>query len=124
MADGSASSPMASHESTFTEQMRVVGQSQVIGYASADTNNTTNILFTITEIWKGSQEASTLGVTNGMQFPHRWPADGGTPPEGAVVMFPRVASSSMALAGRGFLFVRAGRVLDMTIQEFKTKAGL
>jgi len=110
------------------EQQEIVAQSQVIAYATADTNNAPKILLTVTEIWRGSHEASTLGITNGMQFPLRWNDTVWGLPDGAILFFPRWADSpSMALKRRSWMIVYAGRVdapTRMTIREFKAKFGL
>ena len=97
-----------------------VVQSQVVGYATTGTSTTTNILLTVTEIWKGSEEASRLGITNGMQFSESNPA--GRPPEGAIFVF-KFNRQTLG-EQKQITWVRSGRVLNMSVQEFKTKIGL
>jgi hypothetical protein len=97
-----------------------VPTSQVIGYASANAGNTTNIILKITEIWKGSEEASRLGVTNGMQFSKDNPA--GRLPEGAIFLFS--FDTNRQISSEEFIWVRSSRVEHMTVQEFKAEIGL
>ena len=97
-----------------------VPTSQVIGYASANAGNTTNIILKITEIWKGSEEASRLGITNGMQFSKDNPA--GRLPEGAIFLFS--FDTNRQTSSEEFIWVRSSRVEHMTVQEFKAKIGL
>jgi hypothetical protein len=110
------------------ERQKLVDQSQVIVYATANTNNAPKILLTVTEIWRGSHEASTLGITNGMQFPYQWNATVWSLPDGAILFFPReIDSPSRALKLHSTMIVQAGRLggpAGMTTQEFKTKYGL
>jgi hypothetical protein len=99
-----------------------VGKSQVVGYATAATGTTTNILLTVTEIWKGSEEASRLGITNGMQFSKDDPA--GRLPDGAV--FSVSVDTNLQPTEQSYYWVRSGRVGigNMTVQEFRAKIGL
>ena len=101
----------------------LVAQSPIIAYAKADTNSLPMIGFAVTEVWKGSREASVAGITNGMQFPTRWPANGGSPPYGAILFFRPTESSPGAFELRAKLFVPAG-IGTMSIQDFKVTYGL
>ena len=111
-----------------------VDTSQVVAYGGVDTNNIPNLVMTVSEIWKGVGEASALGITNGTQFPFRWftnslasqPA-GHFPdhaPDHAIVIIPHGGNPSTALRGGAIFYVSDGRILGMTIQEFKAKYGL
>jgi hypothetical protein len=102
---------------------QVVAQSQVIVYATADTNNLPNIRAVIVEVLKGSHEASVAGITNGMQISLQWPANGGTLPDGAILFYHRIPNSEK-LEIRSEYMVRGGQVAGMTIQQFKTTFGL
>ena len=107
---------------TVARTQKEVATSQVIGYASANAAKTTNILLTITEIWKGSEEGLRLGITNGMQFSEdRYHSDGSLP-EGAVFLFS--VDTNRQTSSESIIWVRSGRVDRMTVQEFKTKIGL
>lgn len=101
-----------------------VSTSQVVCYATTAAGTATNILLTVTEIWKGSEEASKLGITNGMQFSKDNPA--GSLPEGAIFLL-SVDTNRQTLTEQ-FTWVRSGRVVyeykDMSVQEFKAKIGL
>jgi hypothetical protein len=99
-----------------------VATSQVIGYASTATSTTTNISLTVTEIWKTSEEATRLGVTNGMQFSKDYSRWDGRLPEGAIFLFS--FDTSRQTSSEEVIWVRSGRVDRMTVQEFKTKIGL
>jgi hypothetical protein len=121
----STSLSVAAHKVKIDEET-VVAQSQVIAYASAYTNNAPDMLLTIDEIWKGSHDASRLGITNGSQIPFRWPVEGGVLPDGAIVFIPQQVSNSTVQLGPGTTFVRAGRVGGihaMTVQEYKIWIG-
>jgi hypothetical protein len=108
----------------ITQEHKVADNSQVIAYASADTNHMPNIILTVAEIWKGAQDASILGVTNGTQFSLDGNSLRGPLPDGAVVLIPQADSPSIALQQRRVTFVRSGRILDMTIKEYKTRLGM
>jgi hypothetical protein len=110
----------AKDHAVFTKMQHDVSTSRVVCYAIVNTSKTTNVVFTITEIWKGSEDGVALGITNGMQIHSHFPGEVGHP-DGAILLFPQNANPS---APRGVIYVRQGRVLDMTIQEFKTKIGL
>jgi hypothetical protein len=105
--------------------MELAARSPIIVYASVDTNATPS-RWLIMEVWKDSRKISTPGTIVGMHLPLRWPADGGPLPDGAVVFFQRSFRFLRAsqLEPAAFYFVRAGRVEDMTIQEYKTACGL
>lgn len=99
----------------------------VVAYAVADTNRSTNMTFTITQIWKGSEEGSALGITNGTQIRYQYP-NGSTAylPDAAIVTITQDFSPSDTQAitfgpGIGMDFVRQGKVEGMTVQEFKKK---
>lgn len=103
-----------------------VGESQVIAYATTGRSTRTNILLTVTEIWKGSEEAAGLGLTNGMQFLEDNP--GGSLPEAAIILS-SADTNHQSLTGlnpqwQSTWWVRAGRIEPMTVQEFKAKFGL
>jgi|SRR5665213_482949 len=115
----SSSSPVSQ-----PEQKEVVAASPVIVYASANTNDLSNISLVVQEIWKGSDEASTFGITNGMQLSLQWLAKYGLPPDGAVVCFPQGVSSSTASGNWTEYPVSGGKVSGMSIQQFKSKYGL
>ena len=121
------------HGQTFTKsadddfiasEQKVADSSQVIAYASADTNQMPNIVLTVSEIWKGAHDAATLGVTNGTQFSLSGSSLRGPLPDGAIVLIPQADSPSIALQKRHVTIVRSGRILDMTVKEYKTRLGL
>jgi hypothetical protein len=97
----------------------VVGQSQIIVYARAETNNLPDIRYVIMEVLKGTHEASPAGITNGTQIMRQWPATGGPLPEGAVLFYEYIPTSK-TFQIRSEYMVRAGQVAGMTIQQFKT----
>ncbi|MGO8765714.1 MAG: hypothetical protein ACLQSR_11360 [Limisphaerales bacterium] len=95
--------------------------SAVVAYAVADASKSTNMVFTITEIWKGSEEGAAVGITNGMEIPYQYPsASIAYLPDAAIVTFTRGSGP----IGRGMYFVRQGEVGGMTVQKFKSKIGL
>jgi hypothetical protein len=106
------------------QEQKIADHSQVIAYASAETNQMPNIVLTVSEIWKGAHDAATLGVTNGTQFSLSGNSLRGPLPDGAIVLIPQTDSPSIALQQRRVTFVRSGRILDMTITEYKTRLGL
>src|SRR5690242_5950982 len=101
-----------------------VGTSQVVGYATTAASTTSNIVLTVTEIWKGLDEASKLGITNGMQFSQANP--GGRLPEGAILRFS--VDTNLQTSTKDITWVRSGRVVymykNMTVEEFKAEIGL
>src|SRR5665213_271475 len=97
-----------------------VATNQVVGYASTDKSTTTNIFLMVTEIWKGSEEALRLDITNGMQFPEDIPA--GSLPEAAIFLLS--VDTNRQTSTEEIIWVRSGRVEKLTVQEFKTKIGL
>ena len=133
-------------------QKKLIAESLVVAYASADTSHLPKIRLTVQEIWKGSTEASAIGVTNGMELLINWGARDGNPPDHAVVCFPQRVSSSTPIAPKVLSEemkhpqgltptepissstasgnyteypVRDGKVSSMwSIQEFKSKFGL
>jgi hypothetical protein len=109
-------------DATVGRTQKEVATSQVIGYASANAVKTTNILLTITEIWKGSEEGSRLGITNGMQFSEDGYHSDGSLPEGAVFLFS--VDTNRQTSSESIIWVRSGRVDRMTVREFKAKIGL
>jgi hypothetical protein len=122
ISDGSSSSKTASKEFIDWEHKQT-SQSQVVAYATANTNDAPNIILTVSEFWKGADEAMSLGITNGMQFPMRWPT-GQTLPDGAIMFFPHDSDPSKPFLGGGAMFVQKDHVADMTFQEFKSGLGL
>jgi hypothetical protein len=115
----------------------LVAQCPVIIYTSADTNNIPNLRLVVREIWKGKDEASGLGITNGMTFPFQWPTNHGLPPDGAVVFItPGVNPSTQFTAPnpdkdspmpawmKMVAFSHDGKIKNMSPQDFKTKLGL
>lgn len=106
-------------------EKKMADNCQVIAYASADTNHAPNIVFTVLEIWKGKRDASALGVTNGTQFSQRL----GSPfygelPAGAVVLIPQTDNPLTAFEKRQLTFIRSGRVMDMTVNEYRKRLGI
>jgi major membrane immunogen (membrane-anchored lipoprotein) len=97
-----------------------VAASRVVCYAIAKPSKTRNMVFTITEIWKGSEDGSALGITNGTQIESEYPSTDNIP-EAAIVLFPQGGSPS---GQRSMIWVRQGQVSDLPVQEFKTKIGL
>jgi hypothetical protein len=97
--------------------------SQAVCYGILDTRKSTNAVFKVTEIWKGSNDGSTLGITNGTHIYSLFhtPADS---PDGAILLFLQDATTAEPQRAMSAIWVRHGRVLDMTIQEFKKKIGL
>ena len=100
-----------------------VAISQAVCYAILDTDKGTNSVFTVTEIWKGSDDGSTLGITNGTQIYSLEPVPADSP-DRAILVFSQGATTTKPQGAMSAIFVRHGRVLDMTIQEFKKKIGL
>ncbi|MGZ4974155.1 MAG: hypothetical protein ACXWDN_15445 [Limisphaerales bacterium] len=100
-----------------------VATSQVVAYATTAASTTTNIDLTVTEIWKGVEEASKLGVTNGMRFSQDNP--GGRLPEGAILRFS--VDTNLQTLTKDVTWVRSGRVVYMyksiPVQEFKAEIG-
>ena len=96
--------------------------SQAVCYAIIDTSKSTNAVFTVTEIWKGSDDGSTLGITNGTRIYSLFQA----PPDSdrAVLLILRDATTQEPQRVMSAIWVRHGRVFDMSIQEFKKKIGL
>jgi hypothetical protein len=122
-----------SHSNTVERLHKRVALSQVVAYANANTNDAPNIVLTVVVIWKGADEASALGITNGTQIPLRMTGDEasatliGRFPDGAILFFQRPISPSEApFQYSEMLYVWAGRIsLDrLTIQDFRTKFGL
>jgi hypothetical protein len=109
-------------DAVVARTQKEVATSQVIGYASANSGKTTNILLTITEIWRGSEEGARLGITNGMQFSEDGYYSAGSLPEGAVCLFS--VDTNRQTSSKHIIWVRSGRVENMTVQEFKAKIGL
>jgi hypothetical protein len=99
-----------------------VATNQVVGYASADRSTPTNIFLTVTEIWKGSEQASRFGITNGMQFSEDWSRWDGSLPVGAV--FLSSFDTTRQTGTEDIIWVRSGQIEHMTVQEFKAKIGL
>ena len=111
--------------SWVADQAQLISKSQVIAYASADTNSSTNLVLTITDIWKGSHEAVTMGMTNSMPFPFQWPTNAGPFPDGMVLYYyPKDSGLPSAVQPDGVSFIKSGRVFGMTVQEYKTRFGL
>ena len=96
-----------------------VAQSSIIAYAVADTNKAPDILV-VAGIWKGTNDARSLGITNGMPFRFRWPEM----MDAAVLFFPSGSSGPEALRPSSIYAVRAGRISGMTTNEFRTRFGL
>ena len=102
---------------------------QVVAYAVADTSDSTNMIFTITEIWEGAKEASGVGITKGTQIRYQYPsASTAYLPDAAIVTFQHGFSFSGSQGitfepGIGMSFIRQGEVQGMTVQKFKTKMG-
>jgi hypothetical protein len=92
---------------------------QVVGYARTDRSTTTNIFLTVTEIWKGSEQASRFGMTNGMQFSEDWSHWDGSLPEAAIFLLS--VDTNRQISHEEVIWVRSGQVEHMTVQEFKSK---
>ena len=141
----------AQNDSILMGMKQVASTSKaVVAYAVADTSKSTNMVFTITEIWKGLQEGAGVGITNGMEIPYQYPSTSTAYlPDAAIVTFSQDSGPSAATPNgrglppvvlspedsspserhglkdeRGMIFVRQGKVCGMTVQEFKTKIGL
>jgi hypothetical protein len=99
-----------------------VATNQVVGYARIDKITTTNIFLTVTEIWKGSEQASRLGITNGIDYPEGGDHLGGSPPEGAIFLLS--VDANRQTSSEEVIWVRSGQVEHMSVQEFKAKIGL
>ena len=99
-----------------------VATSQVVGYARTDRSTTTNIFLTVTEIWKGSEQASRFGITNGMQFSMDWSRWDGSLPEAAIILLS--VDTNGHSSHEDIIYVRSGQVEHMTVQEFKSEIGL
>jgi hypothetical protein len=102
------------------QTQKEVASSRVVGYAVANSSKPPNMVFTVTEIWKGSEDASTLGVTNGTRIECEYRSTQNIP-EAIIVLFPPGGSPSGL---RSVIWVRQGQVSDMPVREFKTKIGL
>ena|ERR1035437_2299304 len=109
---------------TPTPVKNLVAQSQIIAYTSADTNNAPHLGLIVMEILKGQQEASALGITNGMQFPYEYPKGVRHLPDGAFVFIKPEEISATGVKFSAMYWVKDGRVKDMTVQQFKTSCGL
>jgi hypothetical protein len=113
---------------------KMADQCQVVAYAIADKNNATNIVFTLTEIWKGTNQAAALGITNGTKFSSSSVAmPNGDVPDGGVVFVPtvlyerrirQVLSPKEALDKRLIFPVRAGQIDEMTLKQYRDEFGL
>jgi len=114
----------AADDDFIAQEQKVADNSQVIAYASADTNKMPNIVLTVSEIWKGAHDSSTLGVTNGTQFSVDGSLIRGPLPDGAIVLITHADTASVALQHPHFTLVISGRILDMTIKQYKTGLGL
>jgi hypothetical protein len=121
------------HGQTFTktsdddfivQQQKVADNSQVIAYASADTNLLPSITVTVAEIWKGAYDARKLGITNGTQFSVNGNSLLGPLLDGVILFIPVTDIPTDALAKRQVTFIRSGRILDLTIKEYKARLGL
>jgi hypothetical protein len=99
-----------------------VATNQVVEYARTDRSTTTNIFLTVTEIWKGSEQASRFGITNGMQFSEDWNRWDGSLPEAAIILLS--IDTNRQTSSESIIWVRSGQVEHMTVQEFKAKIGL
>jgi hypothetical protein len=110
------------HQIKLAEQKNIA-DSQVIAYARAYTNDAPDILFRISEIWKGEHEASDLGITNGSQLPFRWPPvlgdlpDGAALPDSAIIFIPRSATRSNLQFGVGTSFFQPGQTNDVALEK-------
>jgi hypothetical protein len=115
----------------------LVAQCPVIIYTSADTNNMPNLGLIVREIWKGKDEASVLGITNGMSFPCQWPTNYGPVPDGAVILIPSGVSPSTQFTVpnpdkystqptwmKMVVLSHDGKFKDMSPHDYKTKLGL
>ena len=110
------------NDSIVADTKHAVATSRVVGYAIADTSKSTNMIFTITEIWKGTNEGSAFGITNGTQIRYQSPdPDTKYLPDAAIVIFPKLDGN---LESRSLTFVYQGKMCGMSVQEFKTKIGL
>jgi hypothetical protein len=99
-----------------------VATNQVVGYAHLDKITATNISFTVSEIWKGSEQASRFGITNRMDYPEGGDHLGGIPPEGAIFLLS--VDTNRQTSSESIIWVRSGQVEHMTVQEFRAKIGL
>jgi len=118
----SHSSKTATKEFLEWEHKRAA-ESQVVAYATVNTNDAPTVILIVSEFWKGGDDAKSIGITNGMQFPMTWPT--GQPlADGAVMFFPHDTDPSQAFLGGGAMFVRQCYVGDMPFQDFKTGLGL
>jgi hypothetical protein len=102
---------------------KLVPQSTVIAYAKADTNGLPRVSLVVADIWKGSHEASRLGITNGLRLLLLLPFPASHPPDGAVIFFP-TNSVPPDFFIRSVYSVYDGRVDGMSIEKFRYKFGL
>ena len=121
--DASEASTLTAEDFIKGEQKRVA-QFQVVAYATVNTNKVPNIVLTVSEIWKGDQEATALGITNGTQFPTRWHANADFLPDCAIIYIPRTVDPTQPFMGGGALFPKNGGVYTgVTIQNYKAGLG-
>lgn len=112
------------HDDTLVARTKEeAARSQVVGYAIANTSQTTNILFTVTEIWKGSEVASTLGITNGEKYSDNYYQPDADPPDGEIFLL-SLGTNVTSIREDGYIYVRAGLIGHMSVQEFKARIGL
>ena len=117
----SEASPMTAEEWIKAERKRVA-QFQIVAYATVTTNNVPEIALTVSEVWKGHQEAQALGITNGTQFSTRWPHVADFLPDCAIIYIPQTLDPAEPFLGGGALFPKDGGVFTgVTIQQYKAR---
>lgn len=108
---------------------QLVSESQVIIFGSVITNDPARTQLGDLEIWKGSQEASAMGINNTMLLPLDRPVLNASVGLKAIAFLPKqgkpVIGSHYDI--RDVMFVRAGtfgfETSSNAIQEFKTRYG-
>jgi hypothetical protein len=108
---------------TSSELKKTIDQSPVIVYAKVTTNRIWNdkviVQFVIVDFWKGSSS----GII-GTEIAAPWPAKLGPLPDGAVIFYKTNLPATSAAQLMSSCIVKGGRVVGMTVQEFRTKYGL
>ena len=108
---------------TNTELKKTIDQSPIIVYANVATNRIWNdkviVQFVIVDFWKGSGS----GII-GTDIAVPWPAKFGPLPDGAIIFYQTNLPATSAAQLNSSCMGKGGRVVGMTVQEFRSKYGL